>query len=131
MTIRLMRESDHELLAPLWEPENMVYSLDYLRAILHRNPTTCFVMEIDGHIVAAACGLYDGRRGVLQSVAVLPEERGKGYGTAIVREVVRALQELGTDRIRLFVVKENTRALTFYERLGFAVHDDTFYMGLA
>jgi ribosomal protein S18 acetylase RimI-like enzyme len=131
MTIRLMQESDHAQLVRLWQSENMETSADYLRAVLRRNPTTCFVMEIEGCIVAAACGLYDGRRGVLQSVAVLPEEQGKGYGRAIVEAVVTALQELGTSRIRLFVVKENTRALGFYEHLGFQIHDYVHYMGLA
>jgi ribosomal protein S18 acetylase RimI-like enzyme len=131
MTIRLMQESDHAQLMRLWQSENMETSADYLRAVLRRNPTTCFVMEIEGRIVAAACGLYDGRRGVLQSVAVLPEEQGKGYGRAIVEAVVTALQELGTRRIRLFVVKENTLALGFYEHLGFQIHDYVHYMGLA
>jgi len=88
-------------------------------------------MEVEGRIVAAACGLYDGRRGVVQSVAVLPEEQGKGYGKVIVMAVVEALQQLGTSRIRLFVVKENTRALGFYEHLGFQIHDYVHYMGLA
>ena len=130
MNIRLMQESDHVQLIRLWEPENMDTSADYLREVLRRNPTTCFVMEIDGRIVAAACGLYDGRRGVVQSVAVLPKERGKGYGTAIVNTVVEALQELGTRRIRLFVLTENTGAVAFYEHLGFKIHDFVHYMGL-
>jgi ribosomal protein S18 acetylase RimI-like enzyme len=130
MTIRLMRLEDHEQLAKLWEPEHMESGLEYLQAVLDRNPTTCFVKEIDGRIVGAACGLFDGRRGFIQSVAVLPEERGKGYGKAVVQAVIDALLELGTKRIRLFVLMDNAQVLPFYEQLGFVVHKHVLYMGL-
>jgi N-acetylglutamate synthase len=130
MTIRLMRVEDHEQLAKLWEPEHMESSLEYLQVVLDRNPTTCFVKEVDGKIMGAACGLFDGRRGFIQSVAVLPEARGKGYGKEVVTAVKDALLALGTKRIRLFVFKENAKVLPFYEKMGFRIHDTAFYMSL-
>lgn len=130
MNLRLMRVTDHQQLANLWQPEGMESSLEYLQAILERNPSTCFVIEANGQIVAAACGLYDGRRGVVQSVAVLPAERGKGYGTTVVQAVVDALKAVGAKRIRLFVNKDNAQVVEFYRKLGFEVHDHVIYMGL-
>jgi len=129
-TPRLMQLADYAQLAALWEPEGMESSREYLQAVLVRNPTTCFVIELDGRVVAAACGLFDGRRGVVQSVAVLPAERGKGYGKAVVLAVIAALKGLGTERIRLFVMKDNAQVMGFYEKMGFVVHDFVHYMGL-
>ncbi|HLA42874.1 MAG TPA: GNAT family N-acetyltransferase [Aggregatilineales bacterium] len=128
--IRVMQLEDHAQLEMLWRPEDMESSREYLQAVLGRNPDTCFVVEENGRILAAACGLYDGRRGFVQSVAVLPDERGKGYGSMVVRATVDALLRLGTKRIRLFVKKSNGTVPQFYEKLGFEIHDSTYYMGL-
>lgn len=125
-----MQLSDHAQLEHLWQQEHMEFSYEYLESVLKRNPETCFVYEIDGQIVSAVCGLYDGRRGFLQSVVTRQEERGKGYATATIQATIEALKALGTNRIRLFVVKENTHALELYQRLGFEIHDYVHFMGL-
>lgn len=80
--------------------------------------------------MAAACGLYDGRRGIIQSVAVLPHERGKGYGKAVVLRVIEALKQFEGVRIRLFVHADNHKALKFYEKLGFSRYENVLYLAL-
>ncbi|MCL4879408.1 MAG: GNAT family N-acetyltransferase [Anaerolineae bacterium] len=130
MGIRLMQLTDYEQLVELWQPNGMAHDFEYLEAVLARNPTSCFVYEKDGQIVAAACGLWDGRRGTINSVATLPEEQGNGYGTAVMEAVIDALLTLGTNRVRLFVVKGNEKVLPFYEKLGFEVIEDAYYLGL-
>lgn len=130
MGVRLMQLSDLEQLAELWNPNGMAHDFEYLEAVLGRNPTSCFVYEKEGRIVSAACGLWDGRRGTINSVATLPEEQGKGYGSAVMRAVVDALLALGTTRVRLFVVKGNETVLPFYKNLGFEMIEDAYYMGL-
>lgn len=131
MHIRPMQPKDYPQVSALWALDNGITDYDYFERITTRNPNTCLLMEDDtGRIVASATGLYDGRRGVLNSVIVLPEERGKGYGKAIVKACVEALQKEGTDRIRLFVLKENEQVVPFYEGLGFELHDHVIYMGL-
>jgi N-acetylglutamate synthase len=131
MNPRIMQLSDHARLVPLWEPEGMITTFEYLQTVLTRNPATCYVIDDGTRILAAACGLYDGRRGTLQSVAVLPEVRSQGYGKQVVQACVDALLCLyPAARIRLFVQKHNTVVLPFYESLGFEILDDTFYMGL-
>lgn len=128
-TIRLMQLSDHPQLVTLWKAEEMASDYDYLKAVLTRNPTTCLVIEEEGRIIAATCGLYNGRHGILSSVVVAESERGKGYGKQIVEATIEALQTMGNPRIRLFVYKENDKALAFYEKLGFYIKDDAHFMG--
>lgn len=53
-------------------------------------------------------------------VLVAPAERGRGLGTALMREVVRfAFDELDLHRISLNVFDFNTPAIRCYERVGF------------
>lgn len=53
----------------------------------------------------------------IQSVFVLPEERGKGVGAALVRAATEHALHLGAG---LVTVHSGTRAVPVYERLGFA-----------
>jgi ribosomal protein S18 acetylase RimI-like enzyme len=130
MGLRLMHLEDQPQLALLWQAEQMISDLDYLQGVLAWNPNTCWVIEQEGQLIAAACGLYNGRHGILSQVAVLPEYRGQGYGKQIVLACVESLKRLGARRIRLFVRDHNEYALEFYRRLGFEVMEGMIFMGL-
>jgi ribosomal protein S18 acetylase RimI-like enzyme len=125
-----MRLEDQPQLAILWQSEQMISDLDYLQEVLAWNPHTCWVIEHEGQIIAAACGLYNGRHGILSQVAVLPDYRGQGYGKQIVLACVESLKAVGARRIRLFVRENNHQALEFYRRLGFEEVEELIFMGL-
>ena len=55
---------------------------------------------------------------------VLPEHQGRGIGRTCMLMVMDEGSKLGLP-VRLQVLKVNPRALTFYERLGFAITGDT------
>ena len=55
--------------------------------------------------------------GDVQTVYVLPSHRGRGVGSALVREVVEEARRRGAQRV---TVHSSTRAVPVYERLGFA-----------
>ncbi|MFP4321397.1 MAG: GNAT family N-acetyltransferase [Anaerolineales bacterium] len=130
--LRPMQPQDYDALQHLWAPEGMDYMTRAgFERLIWRNPTSCLVIERAGMLLAGACGAYDGRRAIVQSVAVHPAERGHGYGQRIVRAVVDALWQLDPEaKIRLFVLKEKPELLAFYTRLGFEVRDDLIYMAL-
>ncbi|MDP9365604.1 MAG: GNAT family N-acetyltransferase, partial [Chloroflexota bacterium] len=52
-------------------------------------------------------------------IGVLPEHRGAGLGTELLRWGVDRLREAGADEITLTVESLNERALRLYERTGF------------
>jgi RimJ/RimL family protein N-acetyltransferase len=58
--------------------------------------------------------------GVL-GVAVLPEFRGQGIGTALVRDCLDMARAVGLTRIELTVREHNARVIPLYERFGFVV----------
>ena len=57
--------------------------------------------------------------GGIYGLGVIPEERGKGYGRAILCNAVTLLKEQGASQIMLQVAAENDKALGLYQSCGF------------
>jgi len=83
-------------------------------------PELFWVAETDGRIVGSILAGYDGHRGWLYSVAVLPGEQRHGLGTRLVRAAEAALQALGCSKVNLQVRDTNQAVARFYARLGYA-----------
>jgi ribosomal protein S18 acetylase RimI-like enzyme len=78
-----------------------------------------FVAEIDGKIVGGIMAGYDGHRGWLYSLAVLPEHRRRGIGSRLVRHAEARLIDLGCPKINLQIMEGNENVAAFYHRLGY------------
>lgn len=83
-----------------------------------------FVAETEGRIVGAVWvrvmpdyGHVDAETPSL-SISLLPEYRGMGIGTALMKRMLEALKELGYARVSLSVWRANPAA-RLYRRLGF------------
>ena len=81
------------------------------------------VAEVDGRVVGTAMGGYDGHRGWIYSVAVLPEHQRSGIGSALIARLESALVERGCLKVNLLVKRSNAGVVGFYEKLGFHVED--------
>jgi ribosomal protein S18 acetylase RimI-like enzyme len=60
------------------------------------------------------------RAGELETLSVLPQERGAGVGSALLTAVREELAQLGATELSLHVVPTSHDALRFYERHGFS-----------
>ena len=58
------------------------------------------------------------------AVSLYREYRGRGIGTALLREMLSLLKRKGYERVSLSVQKANY-ALKMYEKAGFEVVDET------
>ena len=82
------------------------------------------LVATDGDAVAGtAMAGYDGHRGWLHKVAVLPQYRGRGLATALVRHAIRALRCAGCTKVNLQIRTTNLEVRQFYEALGFESED--------
>ena len=54
----------------------------------------------------------------LQTLAVLPDERGQGIGTALIERMHEELERRGIGQFTVSVIASNADAVRFYERLG-------------
>jgi GNAT superfamily N-acetyltransferase len=62
------------------------------------------------------------RAGELETLSVLPSERGGGTGTALLEAVRKELEGRGVTEVSLHAVATNNDAIRFYERHGFTTH---------
>lgn len=78
-----------------------------------------FIAICDGVIVGSIMAGYDGHRGWLYSLAVLPSHRHRGLGTDLVRRAETALAARGCMKINLQIVEGNESVQAFYTSLGY------------
>ena len=92
----------------------------YLADLDNRGISYCYVARDETGAVAGFCSFWHVLDEVhINNLAVAPEKRNTGAGTALVREVVRATARMGARRAMLEVRRSNESALRLYERLGF------------
>src|SRR5262249_55354355 len=82
-----------------------------------------FVATIDGAVTGTAMGGYDGHRGWVYSVAVKPQHRRRGIGSALIRRLEAALSARGCLKVNLQVRTSNAGVVAFYEKLGYGVEE--------
>ncbi len=127
-SIRPYQPADHKSLALLWarvfpddparnQPELMI------RNKLRVQPELLLVAEAEGKLVGAVMAGFDGTRGWIYHLAVLPEFRRRGIATALVREAEEGLARLGCPKINLQVRAENADVVEFYRAAGYAVEE--------
>src|SRR4051794_29941706 len=126
--IRPFLEADAPAVLALWHdvfaytsPHNQPEAS--LRRKLAEQPELLFVALADGELVGTVMGGYDGHRGWIYSLAVRPDVRGRGIGTALMRHVEQAFAGRGCPKINLQIMPSNAQAVAFYRGLGFVVEE--------
>ncbi len=99
--------------------------------LYHHAPLAFLVAESDDQIVGyIMCRIERGvssfsrlpvKKGHVVSIAVRPEYRNNGIGTALVTRGLEAMKQYGASEAFLEVRKTNKDAISVYERLGFSV----------
>jgi ribosomal protein S18 acetylase RimI-like enzyme len=124
--IRPFNESDEPDVIALWsavfgypaphnDPASIIrHKLDFQRDLF-------FIARLDGRLVVM--GGYDGHRGWVYSLAVLPQVRRRGIGMSLMRHVERELEGRGCPKVNLLVLASNAATVAFYEKLGYCVEE--------
>lgn len=94
---------------------------------LERDPDLFLVAERGGQVIGSVIGGYDGRRGLIYHLAVTPDQRGKGIGSALMTEVEHRLQGKGCYKCYLLVVDGNEDVAAFYEKSGWEAMNVTLF----
>ena len=84
-----------------------------------------FVARSGSVVVGTVMSGYDGHRGWIYSLAVLPEYRRKNIGSGLLKYAEASLAELGCPKINLQIADGNERVNSFYERHGYEVEPRT------
>lgn len=92
--------------------------------LLKENKGQGYLLEVDGQ--GQALAWWDKSReedmpehAELICIHSLPHSWGKGYGLQLMYRILEDMKQAGYAQVMLWVFKENTRAIQFYEKLGF------------
>jgi ribosomal protein S18 acetylase RimI-like enzyme len=128
MDIRPFEEADAAAVIALWRsvfaypaPHNDPARI--IRDKLTVQRELFFVARLDGALVGTVMGGYDGHRGWVYSLAVEPQARRRGVGTALMTHVERELALRGCPKVNLQVLATNASTVEFYRKLGYAVEE--------
>ena len=98
-------------------------TLEEIQKKFARDPDLFLVAEIDGSIIGAVLGGFDGRRGIVYHLAVEEKYRNSGIGEDLMQELEKRLKAKGCIRSYLLIVPENADALKFYRNRGWSKLD--------
>ena len=112
-----------EAVVDLWRKCNLIVPKNDPHEDIQRKldfqPSLFFVALLDGKLVGSVMVGYEGHRGWINYLAVLPECRNRGYGRRLVEKAVEELTKVGCPKINLQVRETNSSAVDFYKHLGF------------
>ena len=132
MKIRKYKSSDKSELIQLWMACKLVNPKNDPEKDIDRKLKSgtgwIYIGEEGGHIVASAMVGYEGHRGWINYLAVLPKFQKNGYGRQIMEKAEKELRKIGCPKINLQIRKGNKSVIQFYERLGF-IEDEVVSMG--
>ena len=133
MIVRHYAPADREALIKLWTStfgyggahNDPAESLEMKLAI----DDYIFVAAEQDHILGSVMVGFDGHRGWIYSLCVVPGQRKQGIGTALMDTALQELTGAGCRKVNLQVRGNNAAVVDFYTKLGFSV-EDRISMGL-
>ena len=96
---------------------------------LEFQPELFFVALLDSKLIGTVLVGYEGHRGWLNYLAVLPSYQKRGYGRKLVERAIAELEKLGCLKLNVQIRESNVSAVAFYEHLGFR-NDHVVGLGL-
>ena len=128
MQVRPYDDADEAAVIALWNevlPDDAPHNdpATSIRKKLAVGRDLFFVATVGAALAGTVMGGYDGHRGWVYSLAVRPEHRRAGIGTALLRRLEQALAERGCLKVNLQVRASNAGVIAFYQKLGYAVEE--------
>ena len=109
-----LQEIDAEALGEPWSSDQWL--VDLPEKWLHSRLAT-----VDGRPIAFVVTSRKAHGLHVHRIAVAPDWRGRGIGSALLRAVAESARATGSARVTLKVGRSNARALRLYQALGFTL----------
>ena len=91
--------------------------------LVQKSPGLFFVAEYNSRIIGTVIGGFDGRRGLIYHLAVLPEFQNHHIGSRLLETVENQLRNDGCTKVYLFILPENPELFDFYFKQGYQKMD--------
>ena len=117
----------------LWKACNLIVPqndpLEDIQKKLAFQPELFFIALLKGQLIGSIMVGYEGHRGWIQYLAVLPAFQKRGYGRKLVNKAIVELRKLGCVKANLQVRRSNASVVGFYKHLGFE-EEERISMGM-
>jgi len=117
----------------LWKKCNLVVPqndpVEDIRKKVEFQPEFFLIGLLDGKVIGSIMVGYEGHRGWINYLAVIPEYQRRGYGGQLVQKSIDELRKIGCLKVNLQVRNTNTAVINFYKHLGFK-DDNVTSLGL-
>ena len=123
MNYKLLEEQDLKLMLDFVDDENTQYKIEDLTKYINNENSYGFIAKLNNKIVGFATTYMllkpDGRRVLyLDTIDVMPEYQGKGYGTKLISFVCEFGKSINCYKMYLITNKSNISACKCYEKAG-------------
>jgi ribosomal protein S18 acetylase RimI-like enzyme len=128
IVIRSYSTEDLAGVTALWQlvfPSNSPWNIpeEDIQRKLRVQPDLFLVAILDDTLVGTTMAGFDGHRGWVYYVAVHPDYRRKGIGSALMEKAEKGLAAIGCSKINLQVRAGNSQVAAFYRQLGYQVEE--------
>jgi ribosomal-protein-alanine N-acetyltransferase len=100
-----------------------VFPKEYLLELSKKWPEGFLVAKLDGEILGYIIGEKNMDSGIIISIAVKKDLRGKGIGRKLTEKLLENFKKEGISVVFLHVREENKEAINFYRALGFKIRE--------
>lgn len=126
------RSEYQDAVVDLWKKCNLILSqndpVEDIQKKVDFQPKLFFVALLNDKVIGSVMVGYEGHRGWINYLAVLPDCQRRGYGSELVEKAINELKKLGCLKVNLQVRRSNIFAAEFYKHLGFK-EDDVVSLG--
>lgn len=120
--IRCAVQCDLEPVLGLWaaagSPPSVTDTREGLLALLATDEEALLLVVLNGTVIGSLIAAWDGWRGSFYRLAVHPDHRRRGIGTALLREGERRLRAQGAVRLTAIVADDEEGAMAFWRAAG-------------
>jgi GNAT superfamily N-acetyltransferase len=124
-TIRRLHADDYDLILDLWVecglPFDTVTGGERCRMYSELSASHCawFGLETEEKLVGVVTVRYDGRRGWLERLGVIPDYRAHGLAAVLIEAAERWLAQFGEMVICALIDEKNAPAMTAFEKADY------------
>jgi ribosomal protein S18 acetylase RimI-like enzyme len=93
------------------------------------DPDLFLVAEADGLLVGTVMGGFDGRRGMVYHLAIIPDFQKQGLARQLMTELETRLRARGCRKAYLLIKKGNETVSSFYQKQGWEEMDYVYIYG--
>lgn len=131
--IRRATAEDYNEIAEVWSASGLsvrLHGRESQQAFcrqLEQFPDLYLVATDGDRIIGVVLGSHDHRKGWINRLAVLPEYRGHGIGTALVSACDAAIRTHGIEIVAAMIEPDNAVSYAVFEKLGYRTDVEVRY----